>query len=72
MRGLEEVTGTGTVGGAQRLGRLWRIYLKSAEHRNTLLVEGITVRGTSVTILDRNNSWLSGGNNRKRTVVLFQ
>ena len=46
--------------GAQRIGGLWRLYLKEAEARVLLLGTGINLRGIQITPRDKNPYLLPG------------
>ena len=46
--------GSKAVDGAQRIGGLWRIYLKNSDERVLLLSSGINLRGLHKTFKDRN------------------
>jgi hypothetical protein len=50
----EKVCGYNSIEGAQRIGSLWRIYPRSREHRQKLLLQGLVLRGVSVTVKSRN------------------
>eukprot|EP00745_Piridium_sociabile_P012589 TRINITY_DN19220_c0_g1_i3.p2 TRINITY_DN19220_c0_g1~~TRINITY_DN19220_c0_g1_i3.p2 ORF type:complete len:120 (-),score=19.90 TRINITY_DN19220_c0_g1_i3:927-1286(-) len=50
----EKSSGYNSIIGAQRIGGLWRIYSKSVDYRNTLLLSGIEVRNHSINLFDKN------------------
>ena len=50
----EKTSGFGSIIGAQRIGALWRIYPQSSDARGKLLIQGISLRGHSVTLKDKN------------------
>ena len=69
----EKKTGYNSILGAQRLGA-WRIYPASLQARNTLLCTGITLRGLSVTLYDKNPLIVSsnpGGGEVKTTKLII-
>ena len=51
---VEKVTGKDTVEGVQRMGDLYRIYLKNQDARDTALVNGITHNNCSISLLSHN------------------
>ena len=65
----ESVSGNNTIRGAQRIRNLWRIYAMSAETRDKLLVEGVTIRGLYVDILS-NNPYARNPNNPTTRVTV--
>lgn len=56
----EKVTGPGGIVGAQRFRGLWRIYPKTKEARETLLLHGVCIDRTLVSVLG-NNPFIVGG-----------
>ena len=50
----EKRTGHDTIIGAQKIGALWRIYPRNSDARANLLISGITLRGVSVSLCDKN------------------
>lgn len=50
----ERVCGYNSIEGAQRIGSLWRIYPRTREYRQKLLLEGIVLRGVQVVVKSRN------------------
>ena len=50
----EKVCGYESMYGAQRIGGLWRLYPTQRDHRDTILVQGIFLRGVRVTARDKN------------------
>ena len=52
--------GSKAVDGAQRIGGLWRIYLKNSDDRVLLLSSGINIRGLHITLKDKNPFLISG------------
>ena len=62
--------GSKAIDGAQRIGGVWRIYLKSSADpadRILLLSSGINLRGVRVTLKDRNPFLISGRQNVEST-----
>ena len=59
--------GSGGVDGAQRIGGLWRIYLKNRPDRIFLLSSGINLRGLHITLHDKNPFSLPSGVNVEST-----
>ena len=51
---LEEISGKGTVDCVQRMGDLYRVYTKTWNAREDLLIKGFCFNGVSVTLLSRN------------------
>ena len=51
---VEKVTGKDTVEGVQRMGDLYRIYLKNQNARDTALVNGISYNNCSISLLSHN------------------
>lgn len=51
---IEKVSGRGTIEGAQRMGNLFRIYVKNDTARNKLIIEGFTFQGHQVTLYKYN------------------
>lgn len=51
---LEKVTGRGTIEGAQRMGNLFRIYIKNESARNKLRIEGFTFNDHLVSLFSNN------------------
>ena len=51
---IEKATGRGTIEGAQRMGNLFRIYIKNESARNKLSIEGFIFHGHQVTLFTRN------------------
>jgi len=50
----EAVVGTGTIVGAQRIGRLWRLYPRQSDTRAALLVRGVVIRGKAIALSQYN------------------
>ena len=50
----EKVMGEGSVHGAQPIGKLWRLYVRSSEARVSLMSKGLTVQGVKVDLRSRN------------------
>ena len=50
----EKTCGYNTIDGAQRIGGLWRIYPRSKDIRQKLLLQGIVLRGVAVAVKNRN------------------
>ena len=64
--------GYGCMFGAQRIGKLWRLYPVDFEVRAKLLIEGITLRGHSIELKDKNPFVVpDGGRRRLSTRVLI-
>ena len=53
-RACELINGPQSMEGAQRIGGLWRLYPKTTDTRNKLLVSGIDLRGVHLSLLDIN------------------
>ena len=51
---IENVTGRGTIEGAQKIGKLFRIYIKSVSARDKLCTEGFTFRDRQVSLYSHN------------------
>lgn len=51
---IEKVTGRGTIEGAQRIGKLYRIYIKNENARDKLCSEGFEFRDRHVSLYTRN------------------
>ena len=51
---VEKVTGKETVEGVQRMGDLYRIYLKNQQARDIALVNGITIHNCAISLLSHN------------------
>lgn len=51
---IEKVTGRGTIEGAQRIGKLFRIYIKNDSARDKLCIEGFTFRDRHVSLYTHN------------------
>ncbi|KAL8619141.1 hypothetical protein ACOMHN_019413 [Nucella lapillus] len=51
---VEKTSGYETIEGAQRIGGLWRIYPRSSEARQILLLQGFAIRHVRVEVKDRN------------------
>ena len=62
----EKVSGRGTVRGAQRIRGLWRVYVHHKQARDKLLMEGIVLRGISVTLLSKNPFTISQQNGEEK------
>lgn len=65
----EKVSGRETITGAQEIRGLWRVYPIDREARTKLLLEGMTVRGHTLTVYDKNPFILSGGRESPATKV---
>lgn len=50
----ERVCGYNSIEGAQRIGSLWRIYPRSRDNRQKLLLQGLVLRGVQVAVKSRN------------------
>ena len=48
------------IDGAQRIGGLWRVYIKAKEARVLVLCTGINLRGVKISLKDRNPFLLPG------------
>ena len=68
-RACEDVSGRGTIHGAQKINMVWCVYPKSIEARNKLLIQGISIQNISVSFLDSNP--LDPGSSGPTTVKLF-
>ena len=51
---IEEVCGKGNIEGAQRIGKLYRIYIKNDQARDKLATEGFSFRGRQVNFYTQN------------------
>ena len=51
---IEKVTGRGSIEGAQRMGNLFRIYVKNESAKNKLSIEGFTFQGHQVSLFTHN------------------
>ena len=61
----ERTAGKETIYGAQDIKGLWRIYPLTQSARNSLLIDGISLRGHTVTLHDKNPFILKGGDGRE-------
>ena len=61
----EEVSGSITMEGAQRIGGLWKLYPSTLEARVKLLAQSITLRGMSVTLSDTKPFIIRGTNGQE-------
>lgn len=50
----EKLCGYNSIEGAQKIGSLWRIYPRTRESRQKLLLQGIVLRGVQVVVKSRN------------------
>jgi hypothetical protein len=50
----ERVCGYNSMEGAQRIGSLWRIYPRTRDNRQKLLIHGLVLRGVQVSVKSRN------------------
>ena len=62
----ENTSGRGTIRGAQRIRGLWRIYPRTTEARNILLVQGMTLWDVQITLLDKNPFILRDENGQEK------
>ena len=51
---IEEICGRGTIEGAQKIGKLYRIYIKTEQARDKLSTEGFTFGGQHVSFFTKN------------------
>ena len=51
---IEEVCGKGNIEGAQRIGKLYRIYIKNNEARDMLITEGFSFDGRHINFFTQN------------------
>ncbi|KAL8592032.1 hypothetical protein ACOMHN_060525 [Nucella lapillus] len=51
---VEKTSGFESVKGAQRIGSLWRIYTRTSEARQKVLLQGFAIRGVRVEVKDKN------------------
>ena len=51
---IEEVSGRGSIEGAQKIGKLYRIYIKNETAKDKLSVEGFTFNGVHVSFYSQN------------------
>ena len=64
-RAAENTSGRGSIRGAQRIQGLWRIYPHKQEARDKLLLEGMNLWGTQVSLLPQNPFILQDQNSEK-------
>ncbi|GFR93024.1 hypothetical protein ElyMa_006215600, partial [Elysia marginata] len=62
---VSKVVGREGVLGAQRIGSLWRIYMRTVQARATLLAKGLGVGGRSVTVFAQNPFVVRGPDGRE-------
>ena len=70
-RACEEVAGSGSVAGAQRLYGLWRIYPATQEARDTLLMKGVTIDKLYIPIVGVNPMVAKGAHDSPVTKVII-
>ncbi len=70
-RAAENTSGRGSIRGAQRIRGLWRIYPRRQEARDKLLLEGMNLWGTQVSLLPKNPFTLQDQNNEKPATKLW-
>ena len=70
-RAAENTSGRGSIGGAQRIRGLWRIYPRRQEARDKLLLEGMNLWGTQVSLLPENPFTLQDQNSEKPATKLW-
>ena len=51
---IENVCGKGLIEGAQRIGKLYRIYIKTEQARDKLAIEGFSFRGRHISFFTKN------------------
>jgi hypothetical protein len=64
----EKTCGFDTIEGAQRIGGLWRIYPCNDSARQTLLIQGFSVRGVRVDVKDKNPFLVSSPDGAQREI----
>ena len=70
-RAAENTSGRGSIGGAQRIRGLWRIYPRRQEARDKLLLGGMNLWGTQVSLLPQNPFTLQDQNSEKPATKLW-
>ena len=65
---VEKNSGFESIDGAQRIGGLWRIYPRSSQARNTVLVQGFNIRGIQVDVKNKNPFVISSPNGEEREI----
>ncbi|MCP3933216.1 MAG: hypothetical protein GY705_29450 [Bacteroidetes bacterium] len=66
-RAAVEVSGPGSIHGAQKIGLIYRIYAKTIEARQTLIEKGLNLNNTHVSVLHA-NPFLTRGEGDRETV----
>ena len=66
---VEKVTGKETVEGVQRMGDLYRIYLKNQQARDMALVNGITIDNCAIALLSHNPFQVRDQNNTTKIFI---
>ena len=66
---LAKITDVSNISGIQKIGGLWRVYLKEKESRITVISEGLKMRGVKVPVFDTNPFLKSGNENVWRVTV---
>ena len=64
----ERVSGKGTIIGAQKMGRIFRIYPKTSSAREALIIHGIEYNSTHLTVLT-NNPFIDTGRTSVRVII---
>jgi hypothetical protein len=62
-----ETSGKDTMMGAQRIRGLWRLYPKTRQARDKLLIQGIELGGVQVTLMDKNPFTFNGSEDTPTT-----
>ena len=70
-RAAENTSGRGSIRGAQRIRGLWRIYPRRQEARDKLLLGGMNLWGTQVSLLPKNPFTLQDQNSVKPATKLW-
>ena len=70
-REIEKVVGVGKVIGAQFLHGLCRVYLATPDARTTLLMKGVTIGGTYISIIENNPHIVKGAGDRPAVKIII-
>ncbi|KAL8558306.1 hypothetical protein ACOMHN_059553 [Nucella lapillus] len=64
----EKTSGFETEDGTQRIGGLWRIYLRNKEARQKVILQGFAIRGVRVEVKDRNPFLVSSPDGEEKEI----
>ena len=64
----ERVSGKGTIVGAQKMGKIFRIYPKTSSAREALIIHGIEYNSTHLSVLT-NNPFIDSGRTSVRAII---